>query len=278
MSHLLRRAAVLIVGLPFVGVGAPDAAAGGDEKARVEVDHCKYLMRSRSGDHAHDEDEHGTEAARPGGGGPGSGGGGGKTPTCAKTFARWTSSAIDVYVDDAGAPSTVSAGALSSLLQNVIAEWDCHSGVGETLAVNFVGSSSGAEITVRWGNLGTTGILGQAATTYAGGVISHSDVTMNSNQSAFLWTEGPSPSLDAGGCAIAVANGNTASNLYDLLSVLTHEVGHSLGLSHPNNRCRSSDACYAETMYSCTDAEEYARRSVSAGDEAAITSLYGSNP
>jgi hypothetical protein len=277
MSHVLRRAAVLIVGLPFVGVGAPDAWAGGDDKPRIEVDHCKYLMRSRSADHDHDGQGHGTDAARPGGGGPG-GGGGGKTPSCSKTFAKWSASAIDVYVDDAGAPPTVSPGALSALLQNAIAEWGCSSGIGETPAVNFLGSSSGAEITVRWGNLGTTGILGQAATTYASGVISRSDVTMNSNQSAFFWTEGPSPSLDAGGCAVPVGNGNASSSNYDLLSVLTHEIGHSLGLSHPNNRCRSSDACYAETMYSCTDAEEFMRRSVNAGDAAAISTLYGSNP
>jgi hypothetical protein len=275
---LIRRAAVLLVGLPFLGVGLPDAAAGGKDKPSVEVDHCRYLMRGRAAPHDADGDAHGADPARPGGGGPGGGGGGGKSPSCAKTFARWTQASLDVYVDDAGAPASVSPVALSTLVQNVVTEWGCHSGIGETLTVNFVGTALGAEVTVRWGDLGASGILGQAATSYAAGVISHSDVTMNSNQGAFLWTEGPAPTTDADGCAVPVGNGNTASSSYDLLSVLLHEVGHSLGLSHPNNRCRTSDGCYAETMYSCTDAEEFMRRSIGPGDAAAISTLYGSNP
>ena len=76
-------------------------------------------------------------------------------------------------------------------------------------------------------------------------------------------------------CAAEVGNGDTASSNYDLLSVLLHEVGHAIGIDHPNKRCSTRDKCYEESMYSCTDAEEYMRRAINPGDEAAVQSLYG---
>ena len=270
-SALPRRAALLLLGLPFLPVGVPDAAAGGGGRPATEVDRCVYLARGHAADHAGESDAHAVDPAKPGGGGET--GNGPKTPTCAKTYARWTAFPIAVWVDDVGDP-TASGSALSTLVVHVLNEWACHSGLAPA---SFTGATSAAaaNVTISWGDLGTTGILGQVATSYFGGLISHSDITMNSNQAAFLWTLGPAPAVDGGGCATPASNGNTASSNYDLLSVLLHEFGHSLGMSHPNNRCRSSDACYAETMYSCTDAEEFMRRSLNLGDVTAISSLYG---
>ena len=237
---------------------------GGDDHGK---DICIFTKHGRQSNHAAD--------ARPSN--PGGGGGGPKQDACSKTYAKWNATSLDVYVDSSGGPSTLDAATFEAYVQNALNEWSCHSGIGESLTLNFVGSSAGAEITVSWGNLGTTGILGQAATSYFGGVISHSDITMNSNQNAFSWTAGPSPSLDADGCAVEVSNGNLNSSNYDFLSVLTHEIGHSLGISHPSNRCRSNDACYGETMYSCTDAEEFMRRALNAGDKLSVSTLYGAD-
>ncbi len=257
----LRGFVVLLLVLPL---GAPVAAGhSDDDKGKGppdDVDVCEYAAHGST-----------AEKAR----GAGNGTGAGKVDTCSKTFARWTATSLDVYVNAANGPSAIAGTTFTDFVQKALTEWGCHSGIGESLTLNFVSSPSGAEITVGWGNLGTTGILGQAATSAFKGVISHSDVTMNSNQAAFSWTAGPAPSVDANGCAVEVGNGNTASSSYDLLSVLTHEIGHSLGVSHPSSRCSAGDHCYPVTMYSCTDAEEFMRRALNAGDVLSIKSLYG---
>jgi hypothetical protein len=264
---MLPALAVLV--LPMAVAEAPahegEHHGGGNDKGQ---DVCVFTKHGNQANHAAD-----AKPANPGGGG----GGGGNTTTCSKTYAKWTAASLDVYINSSGGPSTIDASTFESYVQHAFNEWSCHSGLGESVTINFLGSSAGAEITVSWGNLGTTGILGQAATSYFGGVISHSDITMNSNQSAFSWTAGPSPSLDADGCAVEVSNGNVNSDNYDLLSVLTHEIGHSLGISHPSNRCRSNDACYAVTMYSCTDAEEFMRRALNEGDRLSASTLYGAD-
>lgn len=252
----------------------PDSAAAG-EKGKgpppfAETDVCVYTGHGTASGKVH----HG----KPEGAGNGKGGGGGgKNATCGKTFAQWKGSNINVHVDGSGAPSTASGSLLADYSVLAMQEWACHSGLGESITVTWVSTAASADITIAWGDLGTSGVLGQAATSYFRKEIFSSAITMNSNQAAFSWTAGPAPSVDGAGCAVEVGNGSTSSSNYDLLSVLTHEIGHALGVSHPNNKCQSSDPCYPETMYSCTDAEEFMRRALDAGDRGAIASNYG-NP
>ncbi len=245
------------------GPGIPRASAGEGNGKGHEKDVCVYS--------AHGSDEERAQNAK---GGPGSGGGG-KQDTCSKTYAKWTGSAIRLFLNTGGWPAAISAATFADCASKAFAEWSCHSGLGEAVVFTTASDAASADITLGWGNLGTTGILGQTTTNYFSGVISHSSIVMNSNQAAFQWTAGPSPSVDGDGCAVEVGNGNTSTNNYDFLSVLTHEIGHSLGVSHPNRRCSSTDHCYPETMFSCTDAEEFMRRALNAGDRLSVSSLYG---
>ena len=56
---------------------------------------------------------------------------------------------------------------------------------------------------------------------------------------------------------------------FDFLSVATHEMGHSAGLSHAN------DTCVEETMYPYISHSQDKERSLHTGDKAGIKNLYG---
>ena len=262
----MRKIAVLgasVVLSALFGTSGPVLAPAAAGEGGAEKDVCVYSA-------------HGSSAERTQHAKANAGQGGGKTDTCSKTYARWTKSTISVFLDTGNGPSSIPPATYSDYAAKAFQEWSCHSGLGETTLFSTASSFAAADITLNWGDLGTTGILGQTGTNYFRGVISHSAITMNSNNAAFAWTAGPAPNVDADGCAVQVANGNTTTANYDFLSVLTHEIGHSLGVSHPNRACNTSDQCYPETMFSCTDAEEYMRRALNPGDILSVSSLYGS--
>lgn len=55
----------------------------------------------------------------------------------------------------------------------------------------------------------------------------------------------------------------------DFENIATHEIGHSLGLSHPDNSCTE------ETMYAYASEGETKKQDLNAGDIAGIRALYG---
>ncbi len=64
--------------------------------------------------------------------------------------------------------------------------------------------------------------------------------------------------------------GDATSNpaLMDLQNIITHELGHSGGLGHPES------TCVDETMYAFASAGETKKRDLNAGDKAGINNLY----
>jgi len=259
MSRIVRFTAAAALSIAAATLVAAPAAQAKGNKLKSHINKCVFAA------HGSDAEK---ENSKPSGAG---GGGGGKpTKTCGKVFAKWSDSSVTVYVSDANAPAGF-GNALSSYTQDCFNEWACHSG----LSWSYASSAGAADVTITWGNLGSQGVLGQTSTSYFGGLISSSDVVMNSNQAAFSWTNGPGLTKDASGCEVEVGNGNTGSSNYDIFSVLLHEIGHSVGISHPTSRCAITDSCYHETMNPCTDAEEFERRALNAGDISAIQTNYG---
>jgi len=59
-----------------------------------------------------------------------------------------------------------------------------------------------------------------------------------------------------------------AAGTMDLLNIVTHEVGHAMGLGHP------SDTCINETMYRYASETETKKRTLEDGDKAGINALY----
>jgi hypothetical protein len=58
------------------------------------------------------------------------------------------------------------------------------------------------------------------------------------------------------------------SGKMDLLNILTHEIGHAMGLGHP------SDSCTEETMFRYAGNGETKKQDLNAGDIAGINALY----
>jgi hypothetical protein len=59
-----------------------------------------------------------------------------------------------------------------------------------------------------------------------------------------------------------------AANAMDVLNIVTHEIGHALGMGHPENTCT------LETMYAFATEGEIIKRDLHDGDIAGIIALY----
>ncbi|MFB3067456.1 MAG: matrixin family metalloprotease, partial [Planctomycetota bacterium] len=244
------------------------------KKLKFEMNDCVYCAHDSAADRARNAKPPGTPGGGPGGGG----GGGGKKASCSKTFAKWKNIfQLNVHINGHNGPEIagvmLSGAQFKAYVMLSFDEWACHSGLGEDIVINYVASAAAADITVKWANLGTGGILGQAATGYtrAGKSIVFSNITMNN---VIPGTLGPPPATDAG-CAIEAGNGVAPPNEFDLLSVMFHEVGHALGIDHSNRFCDPDGDCYEESMHPCTDVLEFMRRAANPGDRAAIEKNYG---
>ena len=62
---------------------------------------------------------------------------------------------------------------------------------------------------------------------------------------------------------------SVATPVFDHLNIAVHELGHALGLVHPD------DSCAEESMYRFASLDETKKRDINAGDIAGLKDLYG---
>jgi len=68
--------------------------------------------------------------------------------------------------------------------------------------------------------------------------------------------------------AYVFGNADTDPNVMDFQNIATHELGHALGLTHPESTCTE------ETMYAYASYGETKKRTLEAGDLAGLNNLY----
>lgn len=104
----------------------------------------------------------------------------------------------------------------------------CIDSVSTTGTVNPAGGGN----IIRWDHLGQTGQIGTAYVSSSSGHITDVDIVLNSD---YTWYWGDPQTLATGTATGAVAFFcAVCPDQKDVQSILTHEIGHALGLLHPN--------------------------------------------
>ncbi len=192
------------------------------------------------------------------------------TNPCFSTFtkgAKWRTPE-QWNVDPSGIPANVSPDFVKSNLAADMTTWEVSDGTTNfgifgTLNENMVvdGPDSirpDGNNEVLFGNISTPGVIAFTITWYETRGPPQSRDIVEWDQvydvNEFAWSE------DAP---------NELGNQIDFASTATHELGHALGLGHPD------DICTEETMYRFGDVEETHARTLAAGDIAGVQQIYG---
>jgi hypothetical protein len=188
---------------------------------------------------------------------PGGGGGGGSTCYAfLASGAKWK--AIEGYVVDPDNDEGLNNSDVTDAVADAIGAWESAAGTaifggGSTGNLTLNLSTLNNVNEVAFGNYSTSGVI--AVTNvwgYFSGPASRRelvewDMMIDTD---FTWSNSGEPGK------------------MDLLNILTHEIGHAMGLGHP------SDSCTEETMFRFADNGETDKRSLEAGDIAGINALY----
>jgi len=197
-------------------------------------------------------------------GGPGNGGPGGKdTSTCFKTFGKgveWKTT--EDYVVDTSNSDGLSSNFIKDSITTDMQTWDTE------VAFDIFGSEDTSATVdgpdtvapddkneIMFGSISGTNTI---AVTIVWGIFSGPpgqrrivEYDMVFDDPDFLW-----------------GDATTNSSFMDFENVLTHELGHALGLDHP------SDTCTEETMYASGTEGETKKRDLNSGDIAGINKVY----
>lgn len=177
---------------------------------------------------------------------------------------QWASGPVTVSVQLASAADDRG---LTQAVKNAIHTWNGLCGANLVFVETSPGSvqSSGAQqqdIVVKWSGgvwtfdktwLASTGLNADVNTGHAKSAL------VDMNDMLYQWT--------TVGSTVAVDRNLSAMNIYDIEAVVTHELGHALGLNH------SADTL--ATMYVDTSPGDPHKRHPDADDVKAVVQLYG---
>ena len=171
-------------------------------------------------------------------------GDGGRRYTTFSGGLKWMSFPITYHIS---APSSPAAQAV----RDAFTEWDLEDHPSGDL---FREVSSGAEIKVFWASIdGPGNVLAQTTFWYNPFTkeISQAEIKFDSGDSWFV-----ASTLSCTG----------TGNAFDIMNVAVHEIGHSLGLGHVNDRLLS--------LYGYASPGETLKRSLGFGDQRGLDKLY----
>ena len=196
--------------------------------------------------------------------GPGGGGGGGdETSTCYSYItkgAKWRAEEPwTVYTN--GAP----VAGVTSILQNAVNQWETAGGDSNAIMGSFVnpsnydgtiGSSMNDKNEVAFGDIDENGVI---AATWVWRTVSGppsqryiAEWDQVYDVVSFSWTN----------------DVTTNPNSMDFDNIATHEVGHAVGMGHPDSTCTF------ETMYAYASNGETIKQDLYTGDIAGVNGLY----
>ncbi|MCA1831573.1 MAG: hypothetical protein ABR548_00685 [Actinomycetota bacterium] len=180
---------------------------------------------------------------------------------------HWPSLPVKLRIATDGAPANVRQ-QFTHLVQNASAEWNqWWPGRGARCGA-ILCTDAGAANTISFGVL-PEHVLGQTIVTSEGKTITHVDVVLNiaanwQNANGSDVVTGEQAGLAASACA-------TCHDWFDLQDVVTHELGHVLGLEDLGDQSHclgdlTESVDFSQTMYGCFWPGDTSKRTLSWGD------------
>lgn len=188
---------------------------------------------------------------------------------------HWATLPAKFHVVSTGAPP-----GFRHVVQSAAAEWNRwwpRPGLACGAIVCDGTNDSTVANTIKFGPL-PAGILGQTTVTSSGLTIIRVDIVVND---AVSWRTAGGSDLFTGeeaGVAASACAGPTCKSWYDLQDLLTHELGHFVGLEDVGDQSAcladiSESLDFSETMYGCFWPGDTSKRTLSWGDVAGLMRL-----
>lgn len=189
---------------------------------------------------------------------------------------HWAATPVKFRVLKDGVPSSI-GNAFQHIVDNAATEWNrWWPRKGLSCGALLCDKSTDATVanTISFGSL-PEGVLGQTEVTSNGAIITQVRILLSNTVS---WHAGNGIDIFTGeqsGVAASVCAGPTCKVWFDLQDVITHELGHFIGLEDLGNESEcladlAEAVDFAQTMYGCFWRGDTSKRSLGWGDIAGL--------